>query len=372
MTPAGSWIVHPRARLGLRVSVPRRRQGFATLECELSAERLALLAALLLKGKLPEDPAQLALLAELGLIVEADQLPEEVYLQARFDGTWPAHLPYARRQRLRHWPALQLNPALQTCLPAGFPASVWPPATPAWWWPPGEGECGLPVAPDVALQERLQTHAGSLLEDPWRGPLATAGLLVPQRPGPSRLAVQRSSVAETLDTRGFAILRRVMRPLQLACLRDYLHRRAAEGYFHLGSRQVARRDLLKQDPLLDWLHAELGALLNRLLPEPVKPSYQLVALYHETAELLPHTDRRQCAWNVSWVFDLQPECEQSEAWPLAFEHRGRQHDVRLEIGDLVLYRGTDTKHWRPPLPRGQQALIGLFHFVAPDFAGPLD
>ena len=44
----------------------------------------------------------------------------------------------------------------------------------------------------------------------------------------------------------------------------------------------------------------------------------------------------------------------------------------LQVGDGLVYSGTDLWHWRDALPPGQRAIVCFFHFVPGDFAGSLD
>lgn len=376
------WQANSAAELSLIVAAPLRERGFRTISCPLDDALLAAVAELRRSGAIPADAELRDRLAALGLIAPAGQLPETVRFAPALDASWPALLPYAARERARRSPGLRLHPHLSLGLPPGFPGDLWPEQAPALWAPPlSGGECALPLCPTAELTALLAAVSPAadsaaplppaLTAEPLRSVLAAAGVLIP--PTVTQLIPRlRESLALTLASRGYALLRRVLRPLHAAGLRQYLRQREAEGYFQPDTNQVELRDLLKNDRLLSWLHHQLTALLNQLLPEPVKPSYNLIAIYRGGAELRPHTDRSQCAWNVSLALDMAPEPEPAQSWPICFEQAGKRSEVRLEIGDLVLYRGTDTPHWRPPLPRGQRQTIGLFHFVPLDFSGSLD
>ncbi len=52
------------------------------------------------------------------------------------------------------------------------------------------------------------------------------------------------------------------------------------------------------------------------------------------------------------------------AWPICLEVEGETQEVRLEIGDAVLYRGSEFTHWRETLPDGQSVTL-LFCFFSP-------
>ena len=102
----------------------------------------------------------------------------------------------------------------------------------------------------------------------------------------------------------------------------------------------------------------------------IKPSYSILAIYPGGVELPIHCDRSQCLWNVSLALAYEPG--HSAPWPFCLDYHGQVHTVALEMGDLVLYSGTQTPHWRPRLPEGQYAAMGLFHYVEEGFKGSLD
>ncbi|MEM9491884.1 MAG: hypothetical protein AAGC55_22250, partial [Myxococcota bacterium] len=112
--------------------------------------------------------------------------------------------------------------------------------------------------------------------------------------------------------------------------------------------------------------------VQRLVVAPIKPSYAFLSRYREGAVLHRHTDRDQCAWNLSVVLDQYPDPSRDQAWPIHFAIRGSVHTALLGSGDGVLYSGTQVPHWRDALPAGQRVTIGIFHFVDREFAGSLD
>jgi hypothetical protein len=72
------------------------------------------------------------------------------------------------------------------------------------------------------------------------------------------------------------------------------------------------------------------------------------------------------------VLDMQGPEGEPPPWPIHLEIDGRAEAVRLEVGDGLLYSGTDIWHWRDALPAGQRAIVCFYHFVPQDFTGSLD
>jgi hypothetical protein len=141
-----------------------------------------------------------------------------------------------------------------------------------------------------------------------------------------------------------------------------------------GDSQVANRINCHNDVLCRSFHAEFSKVLIPLFPEPVKPSYCYLGIYHNQAKLPKHTDREQCRWNVSVVLDSYPEITNLEdCWPIFLETFPNKHTrVDAIIGDAIVYRGDKIPHWRDSLPaRFTQVSICFFHYVHEMFSDSL-
>ena len=176
----------------------------------------------------------------------------------------------------------------------------------------------------------------------------------------------------SLRDHGLAVARGLFRPLQLAVLRIHFRKLKEEGFFELDRVQaIESRSFIHNDPLASFIQGQMLAWVEAIAGENIKPSYSFLTSYFPGAELKRHTDREQCAWNVSLMIDAQPDTALEESWPLCFDVRGKVREARLLPGDAVLYRGVELPHWRPPLPAGHTATVLLGHYVAADFAGSL-
>jgi hypothetical protein len=175
------------------------------------------------------------------------------------------------------------------------------------------------------------------------------------------------NVKQSLLTNGYVVLRDIINPLQIGALRQYYRDIEHLDYFRRDS-QVPKRDIIHNEPVARFIHYQLKNLINKVSPERVIPSFTYLSIYKPGSILDKHTDREQCAWNMSVSIDMQPE---SEIWPIYMEIAGKAFEVRLGMGDAVLYSGTKIPHWREQLPENQKAIICFYHFVAEDFSGPL-
>jgi hypothetical protein len=230
--------------------------------------------------------------------------------------------------------------------------------------------------------ERLVAFAGRPLRDAlaagaitkseltrWGGLsqlLQRAQVLVPVNHATQRAATWTERCAryrEELRRSQFVVIRKIFNPVQIALFREYYRAAIAMGLLDYDDGQVERRSVWPNEPVAAYLHHQLVPLLDRIAPEELQASYAYLAAYHEGAVLERHKDRSQCAWNLSVPLDARPETDETRAWPIYLEVDGQPHEVRLGLGDGVLYRGTELYHWRNALPARNSNTICFFHFV---------
>lgn len=173
-----------------------------------------------------------------------------------------------------------------------------------------------------------------------------------------------------LQTEQHALLRKIIHPLQLAALRRYFRALDGRGYLKASSNKhyAHHRRSIYDEETARFVQLQIAALVNRITPAPVQPSHCQVSVYQPGAFLRRHKDRPQYVWNLSLVVDAEPELEEERAWPICLEVEGQTREVRLEIGDAVLYRGSEFTHWRDVLPDNQSVTL-LFCFFSPAEAG---
>jgi hypothetical protein len=194
--------------------------------------------------------------------------------------------------------------------------------------------------------------------------LALAELLVPR---------DRRDATPSTPARGIVKLGRVLAPLQIAALRRHYRSLRLAGYFDTDDTQVRE--------MRDGTYCEYVSLLfqNALVPalsaalrRSILPSYTWVYRYRPGAVLERHVDRPQCRWNVSLCLDLERDDTDIVDWPLFFEVDGERLGVNLQMGEAVLYSGTDTPHWRERSGERDPMTMAFFHYVDVDFAGSRD
>ncbi|HLL70717.1 MAG TPA: hypothetical protein VK363_04740 [Pyrinomonadaceae bacterium] len=193
-------------------------------------------------------------------------------------------------------------------------------------------------------------------------------LIVPHEAEERRLVWQHACerLQRDLQVKQHAVLRKIIQPLQLAALRRYFRALDARGHLKASSNKhyAHNRRSIYDEETSRFVQHQITALVNRITHAPVSPSHCQVSVYQPGAFLRRHKDQPQYVWNLSLVVDAEPEVDAERAWPICLEVEGQTAEVRLEIGDAVLYRGSEFTHWRDVLPDGQSVTL-LFCFFSP-------
>jgi hypothetical protein len=314
---------------------------------------------------------------------------EEIYFACSLDDSLRHLIPYPERGAREGEPtpapldALKLNSriALQTgdAPPARFAARLrfldrFSPQRPLLWVEDAGTQALAPywLSPRQAeLCKQLESGesvAGALDEETARRFAEAQILLAPAEEEERAKRWQRAceELRRDLEMRQHAVLRKIVHPLQLAALRRYFRALDAHGQLKASSNRhyAHNRRSIYDEETSRFVQQQINALVNRITPAPVRPSHCQVSVYQPGAFLRRHKDQPQYVWNLSLVVDTEPELDVESAWPINLEVEGRKAEVRLEIGDAVLYRGSEFTHWRDVLPEGQSVTL-LFCFFSP-------
>ena len=327
-----------------------------------------------------------------GILVSEDRAPRPVSAYPVLPGCRSSLFPASSRERRGlERRELVVNPRCVLQRPEDpFPEQIQrllprferPTGPILWIRHPGSELIAPYQLPPPALERVMALLGGQgpdRLDAQSRRTLSAAGLLLAAGSAKNWRAEwsKRLEIARrTLQTQRFVVLRGVLPPAFIAAARRYVRALETEGHFRWsnGSTQprTSPRKFIHNDALCRLIHVQLTRLLNLVVPERVKPSYSYLCAYPPKAVLERHRDRAQCAWNVSMPLDARPELPREKAWPIYLETAGQAHEVRLELGDAVLYRGTDIWHWRNAQPAAHRSTICFFHFVRKGFRGRLD
>ena len=130
-------------------------------------------------------------------------------------------------------------------------------------------------------------------------------------------------------------------------------------------------------PAFDSLMEQLKPHFERVSGKRLHPTYAYARLYAHGDELRVHTDRSACEISATLTLGFDGEhwpiymadkvaggeafkTEHGDTWEL-----GNIADIKMNVGDAVLYRGMDKVHWRNKFAGQWQAQVFL-HYVDAD------
>jgi len=92
--------------------------------------------------------------------------------------------------------------------------------------------------------------------------------------------------------------------------------------------------------------------------EELYPCYSYARIYQENDSLPPHTDRPSC--EISLTVTLGYE---KHIWPIYLLTSGHISGIDLDIGDALIYKGTEVMHFRHPMQGQKYQYQVFFHYV---------
>jgi len=102
--------------------------------------------------------------------------------------------------------------------------------------------------------------------------------------------------------------------------------------------------------------------IEELVGKSLFPTYTYSRIYPKGEGLLPHIDRWECEY--SFTLALKHD---KEIWPFYIQTSNGPVEALLEPGDILIYKGVESLHWRLPLENDFH-YQAFFHYV--DANGP--
>jgi hypothetical protein len=161
-------------------------------------------------------------------------------------------------------------------------------------------------------------------------------------------------------------------------LKNFLHKDSCKELANELKRLVNEKKTIKdvQCPKSEAIHGTVtfDKLLEDLTPHfeqasglKLFPTYSYARLYNsQDEELKLHRDRPACEISATLTLDFE-----GDVWPIymgANEDKSNDTEIKMEIGDAVLYRGCDIYHWREAYKEGKWQAQVFLHYV--DQNGP--
>ncbi len=118
------------------------------------------------------------------------------------------------------------------------------------------------------------------------------------------------------------------------------------------------------DPAFDTLLADLCPQFSAIVGEPLLPAYTYHRLYKKGDVLEIHRDRPSCEISATCTIAVDNPDSINPLY-VNVEEPKDMHDgtaVQIQVGDAVLYKGTELYHWRQPY-ENEWFIQVFFHYV---------
>lgn len=93
----------------------------------------------------------------------------------------------------------------------------------------------------------------------------------------------------------------------------------------------------------------------------IVPTYSYARIYRKGEQLKKHTDRRECEFSVTITLDYSGK----SPWPFYLLSNGKEVEIQIEKGSMLIYKGNELSHWRNTLTHDWQTQLFL-HYMKYD------
>ena len=166
----------------------------------------------------------------------------------------------------------------------------------------------------------------------------------------------------------YFILRDVISKEECKLISDYARLKAKVHY------RTRKKDLLANvhreyaDPLMEVLLERLRPIVEEATGLELWPTLSFYYSYRTGNQLAKHRDRASCEIVAGLCLGADEDFKKKQGvWPLIIEEEGQPHEALLEEGDIVIFKGHETIHWREPY-QGKWFVSAIFAYV--DKKGP--
>jgi hypothetical protein len=122
------------------------------------------------------------------------------------------------------------------------------------------------------------------------------------------------------------------------------------------------------DPMMETILEKLTPHIEKAMGLELWPTLSFYYTYRNGNKLMKHRDRSSCQFVAGLCIGADEEYKMSHgSWPLILNNQGKEEHVALDYGDILIFRGHETEHWREPFT-GQWFVSAIFGYV--DKNGP--
>lgn len=170
---------------------------------------------------------------------------------------------------------------------------------------------------------------------------------------------------KNLNDNGYVIIKDFISTDILQSHYHYILDMYKEGKLSVDEKQVVGNLMLRDDIVFDTLLSKMRPLISKVVGKELWPTYAFTRLYRNGEKLESHTDRESCQYSVSLTLGFSND---RGIWPIYLKNsKGKTIQVKLKIGEALVYMGRDLPHWRKKF-KGDHYVQTFLHYV--DSEGP--
>ena len=158
---------------------------------------------------------------------------------------------------------------------------------------------------------------------------------------------------------GFQKVKGFIPPFFSTYLRNYFTLRVQNDPSLSGDPQAPNSHCVYGDPAFEMVMAMSTEDIGRIVGKNLIPQYTYARIYKNGSDLKIHSDRPECQYSVT----LSLGGEYEKPWPIWIkDYAGNVNEIPLDVGDMVVYHGTELEHWRDKFEGNMQYQL-FMHYV---------
>lgn len=152
-----------------------------------------------------------------------------------------------------------------------------------------------------------------------------------------------------LSNKNYIIIKNVLSNEVCELLSDYANFKASLKPIIKKNDPLAGAHREYGDPIMETLLAKLTPRVEEATGMALWPTLSFYYIYKNGNQLTPHKDRNSCQIVAGLCIGADSDFKNnSEGWPLIINNNGKPEPVVLDYGDMIIFRGHETEHWREP------------------------
>jgi predicted 2-oxoglutarate/Fe(II)-dependent dioxygenase YbiX len=188
--------------------------------------------------------------------------------------------------------------------------------------------------------------------------------------------------ANIFNVQGYVHLKNFLDKENCVQLTAELKKLVQEGKTHNKDPQAPISESVHGAPVFDSLLEQLTPNFELASGKKLHPTYAYARLYMPGEELKAHVDRPSCEISVTITLGFD-----GDVWPIyigdfsepeqGIKVNAEKHlpecnwvvnksEIKMKVGDAMLYRGMDKVHWREPYKEGKWQAQVFLHYVDAD------